>query len=110
MTAPQIHLASKSPRRQQLLRQLGIDFDVLKLREAAGRDRDIVEGAHSDGRLVGLIHLPVYDEGDDLVGELGVSVDPESRQRHIATRLAVRLKEGRRMSSTSARPASMIRP
>ena len=45
MTAPQIHLASKSPRRQQLLRQLGIDFDVLKLREAAGRDRDIVEGA-----------------------------------------------------------------
>jgi septum formation protein len=45
MATPQIHLASKSPRRQQLLRQLGIDFDVLKLREAPGRDRDIVEGA-----------------------------------------------------------------
>ncbi|HEY2817469.1 MAG TPA: Maf family protein [Casimicrobiaceae bacterium] len=45
MATPQIHLASKSPRRQQLLRQLGIDFDILKLREAAGRDRDIVEGA-----------------------------------------------------------------
>ena len=45
MAIPRIHLASKSPRRQQLLRQLGVDFDVLKLREAAGRDRDIVEGA-----------------------------------------------------------------
>ena len=45
MAAPQIHLASKSPRREQLLRQLGINFDTLKLREAPGRDRDIVEGA-----------------------------------------------------------------
>jgi septum formation protein len=42
---PHIHLASKSPRRQQLLRQLGVEFDLLKLREAAGRDRDVLEGA-----------------------------------------------------------------
>jgi septum formation protein len=42
---PHIHLASKSPRRQALLRQIGIDFDVLKLREAPGRERDIIEGA-----------------------------------------------------------------
>jgi septum formation protein len=45
MNAPHILLASKSPRRQQLLRQIGIDFDLLKLREAAGRDRDIDEAA-----------------------------------------------------------------
>ena len=45
MTTPHIHLASKSPRRQELLRQLGVDFDLLKLREAAGRDRDVIEGA-----------------------------------------------------------------
>jgi septum formation protein len=45
MTAPHIHLASKSPRRQQLLRQLGVDFDLLRLREAAGRDRDVNEDA-----------------------------------------------------------------
>jgi septum formation protein len=45
MTVPHIHLASRSPRRQELLRQLGVDFDLLKLREAAGRERDIVEGA-----------------------------------------------------------------
>jgi len=27
------------------LRQLGVDFDLLKLREAPGRERDVVEGA-----------------------------------------------------------------
>jgi len=45
MTAPHIHLASKSLRRQELLRQIGVDFDLLKMREAAGRERDVVEGA-----------------------------------------------------------------
>lgn len=40
-----IYLASKSPRRRELLRQLGIGFDELHLREAAGRNRDIVEEA-----------------------------------------------------------------
>jgi septum formation protein len=40
-----IYLASRSPRRQELLRQLGVDFDELRLREAPGRDPDIVEGA-----------------------------------------------------------------
>ncbi len=43
MTAPAIYLASQSPRRQELLRQLGVDFDVLLLREAAGRPRDVDE-------------------------------------------------------------------
>lgn len=38
-----IYLASKSPRRRELLRQLGVGFDELHLREAAGRNRDIVE-------------------------------------------------------------------
>ena len=40
---PSIYLASKSPRRQELLRQLGVDFTELLLREAVGRRRDIVE-------------------------------------------------------------------
>jgi septum formation protein len=40
---PSIYLASKSPRRQELLRQLGIEFTELLLREAVGRRRDIVE-------------------------------------------------------------------
>ena len=38
-----IYLASKSPRRRDLLQQLGVAFSELRLREAAGRDRDIVE-------------------------------------------------------------------
>lgn len=43
MTDLRIYLASRSPRRQELLRQIGIDFDELQLREAPGRDPDIVE-------------------------------------------------------------------
>jgi len=40
---PSVYLASKSPRRHELLRQLGIDFTELLLREAAGREPDIME-------------------------------------------------------------------
>ena len=40
-----IYLASKSPRRRELLRQLGVAFEELHLREAAGRSRDVVEEA-----------------------------------------------------------------
>ena len=46
MTEPvHIWLASKSPRRQELLAQIGVAFDVLKLRETAsgGRPADVVE-------------------------------------------------------------------
>lgn len=41
-----LYLASRSPRRQELLRQLGVAFDVLRLREASGRQRDVIEIAH----------------------------------------------------------------
>jgi len=40
---PSVYLASKSPRRQELLRQLGVEFAELRLREAAGREPDVVE-------------------------------------------------------------------
>jgi septum formation protein len=45
---PSVYLASKSPRRQELLRQLGVEFEVLLLREAPGRRRDIVERPRKD--------------------------------------------------------------
>jgi len=45
---PSVYLASKSLRRQELLRQLGIDFTDLHLREAAGREPDIVEEPRAD--------------------------------------------------------------
>ena len=43
-----VYLASKSPRREELLRQLGVDFTLLLLREAAERPRDIVETPRKD--------------------------------------------------------------
>lgn len=42
-TFEKIYLASKSPRRSELLRQVGIDFEVLRLREAAPRGPDVTE-------------------------------------------------------------------
>ena len=45
MSAPAVYLASKSPRREELLGQLGIEFVSLRLRESQGRERDFVEGA-----------------------------------------------------------------
>jgi septum formation protein len=38
-----IYLASKSARRRELLSQIGVGFDLLKLREGPGRDADVVE-------------------------------------------------------------------
>jgi len=43
---PTIWLASRSPRRQELLAQIGVEFDVLRLREASGRTPDVLEVAH----------------------------------------------------------------
>ena len=45
MASPVVYLASKSPRREELLRQLGIEFASLRLREAPTRERDVMEGA-----------------------------------------------------------------
>jgi len=45
MTAPAVYLASKSPRREDLLRQLGVEFTSLRLRESTGRELDIIEVA-----------------------------------------------------------------
>jgi len=36
-TEQKIYLASKSPRRRELLRQIGVEFEILMLREALGR-------------------------------------------------------------------------
>ena len=47
---PSVYLASKSPRRQELLRQLGIEFTELLLREAPGREQDIIEAPRKDER------------------------------------------------------------
>jgi septum formation protein len=41
-----IYLASKSPRRRELLRQVGIEFDLLVLRDASPRGPDVTEILH----------------------------------------------------------------
>jgi septum formation protein len=48
MIAPtaQIYLASKSPRRRELLRQIGVDFESLILRSAGQRGPDVSEIVH----------------------------------------------------------------
>ena len=43
LTSARIHLASRSPRRGELLRQIGIAFEVLALRVAAPRGPDVDE-------------------------------------------------------------------
>ena len=45
VTDHSIYLASRSPRRQELLTQLGIPFEEIKLRAAPGRHRDVIEEA-----------------------------------------------------------------
>ena len=43
-----IYLASKSPRRRELLRQVGIDFDILSLRSDPARAVDVSEEAFAN--------------------------------------------------------------
>jgi septum formation protein len=47
-TAQKIYLASKSPRRRELLRQIGIAFDLLKWREHPTRGADVSEAVHTN--------------------------------------------------------------
>ncbi|RJF95144.1 Maf family protein [Noviherbaspirillum saxi] len=41
-----IYLASKSPRRRELLRQIGVEFELLLLRDAAPRGPEVNEDVH----------------------------------------------------------------
>lgn len=43
---PRIYLASRSPRRRELLKQIGVQFDVLVLREHSARTKDLDETPH----------------------------------------------------------------
>ncbi len=105
-----IYLASQSPRRQELLRQLGVEFDLLLLREAAGRPRDVEEVArdgepalHYVERIArtkavvggaqmlrrGLEPRPVLSADTEVVLEGEIFGKP--RDAHDATRMLARL-------------------
>ncbi|OGS98623.1 MAG: septum formation protein Maf [Gallionellales bacterium RBG_16_56_9] len=44
---PRVYLASQSPRRRELLKQIGINFELLLLRSDPRRDRDVDETPHA---------------------------------------------------------------
>ena len=45
---PRIYLASQSPRRRELLKQIGINFEMLLLRSDPRRDIGVDETPHAD--------------------------------------------------------------
>ena len=45
---PRIYLASQSPRRRELLKQIGVNFELLLLRSDSRRDMDVDETPHTD--------------------------------------------------------------
>lgn len=47
ITQPRIYLASQSPRRRELLKQIGVNFEVLLLRTDPHRDMDVDETPHA---------------------------------------------------------------
>lgn len=47
MTRPRIYLASRSPRRRELLRQIDVDFDMVLFREGERADSDVDETPHA---------------------------------------------------------------
>ena len=51
-TINRIYLASKSPRRRELLNQLGVDYDVLLLRDSANRPVDVSEEVLNDEKPI----------------------------------------------------------
>ena len=50
MSEKPIYLASRSPRRRELLRQIGVAFELVPLREGPGRSADIDETPHAGER------------------------------------------------------------
>ena len=54
-------------------------------------EHDVVEGVWDNLRLVGVAHLAIYVEGGLAVGELGISVSRDARNRHLGKRLLARV-------------------
>jgi septum formation protein len=76
---PSVYLASKSARRQELLRQVGVDFTQLLMREAPGRKRDIVETPREDEPPLEYIQRVARTKasvGWDVMGKRGLAPKP----------------------------------
>jgi septum formation protein len=58
-----IYLASKSPRRRELLRQAGIDFELLSLRSDPGRGADVSEDVHTSEPALAYVERVAREKG-----------------------------------------------
>jgi len=58
-----IYLASKSPRRRELLRQVGIDFELLSLRSDPGRGVDVSEDVHGGEPALAYVERVAREKG-----------------------------------------------
>jgi septum formation protein len=58
-----IYLASKSPRRRELLRQVGVEFELLSLRSDAARGPDVSEDALPDEDPLAYVARVAHDKG-----------------------------------------------
>ena len=59
-----IYLASKSPRRRELLRQIGVDFELLLLRDQSGRVADVTELVLPGEAAVDYVHRVTREKVD----------------------------------------------
>lgn len=58
-----IYLASKSPRRRELLRQVGIDFELLSLRSDPGRGADVSEDVRTSEPALPYVERVAREKG-----------------------------------------------
>ena len=59
-----IYLASKSPRRRELLRQIGVDFELLLLRDQSGRVADVTELVLPGEAAADYVHRVTREKAD----------------------------------------------
>src|ERR1700741_2866556 len=59
-----IYLASKSPRRRELLRQIGVDFELLLLRNDGPRGPDVSEDVHTGEEPLAYVGRVAQEKAD----------------------------------------------
>lgn len=63
-----IYLASRSPRRRELLRQIGVTFELIPLREGSGRGADVDETPHAGERADDYVLRVAHDKARAAAG------------------------------------------
>ena len=76
--APKIYLASKSPRRRELLRQIGVEFELLMLRDQSPRGPEVSEAVLPD------------EQAEDYVARVTLEKAQFARQTMLWRKLPIR--------------------